>query len=93
MSQEQIQVPKGWTVKKISEVTKSFSGGTPSTANREFWENGTIPWLRSGKLKDKIITSSDDFITELGLKKSSAKLYPPETVLVAITGATTGKTA
>ena len=90
---ETVQIPKGWIIKKISDLTESYSGGTPSTSHPEYWDNGTIPWLRSGKLKDNIITSSDDFITESGLKNSSAKLYPPESVLVAITGATTGKTA
>ena len=50
---ETVQIPKGWTVKKISQITKSYSGGTPSRSNLEYWENGTVPWLRSGDLKNK----------------------------------------
>ena len=89
----EMEVPEGWESKKILEITESYAGGTPSTGKNEFWDDGKIPWFRSGKLKDNILDSSDNFITEKGLKNSSAKLYPPESTLVAITGATTGKTA
>lgn len=89
----QIQIPKNWEIKKIGEITKSYSGGTPSTHVKDYWENGIIPWIRSGELEDNIIENVNSFITKKGLENSSAKLYPPNTVLVAITGATTAKTA
>jgi type I restriction enzyme, S subunit len=76
---------------KISAFARVITGGTPSTAKKEYWENGNIPWLNSGELNQDVITGSSNFITECGLKSSNAKLMPPETVLIALTGATTGK--
>ena len=86
-------LPKGWIIHKISELTDSYSGGTPSTRNKEYWDDGTIPWIRSGEIKNNILKQSQSFISKKGLENSSAKLYPHNTILVAITGATTGKTA
>jgi type I restriction enzyme S subunit len=78
---------------KISDFAEVVTGGTPSTTNKEYWEGGDIPWLNSGELNKKYIYESKNFITELGLKKSSARLMPPNTVLIALTGATCGLTA
>lgn len=88
----EIQIPKGWKIKKFLDITKIYSGGTPKTSVREYWENGTIPWLRSGDLKDNILNKANTFITKKGLDESSAKLWPNNSVLIAITGATTGET-
>ncbi|WP_338936759.1 restriction endonuclease subunit S [Fusobacterium polymorphum] len=69
------------------------SGGTPSKANKIYWENGTISWIGSNMCNDEIITKNDGkFITEEGLKNSSAKIYKMNTVIVALVGATIGKT-
>lgn len=87
------ELPKGWIKKQIHELTESYSGGTPSTRNKEYWNGGKIPWIKSGEIKDNILIQSQSFISKKGLVNSSAKLYPPNTVLVAITGATTGKTS
>lgn len=78
---------------KLKEITTIATGGTPSTFKSEYWENGTISWIRSGELKDNRIKESERKITELGLKESNAKIFPKGTVLIALTGATTGKTA
>ena len=81
-----------WKSKTISQLTTSYSGGTPATKIKTYWENGTVPWLRSGELKDKKITSARTYITVEGYKNSSTKKYPKNTVLIALTGATTAKT-
>jgi len=81
----------GWQVKSLSEVAEIVTGGTPSTAIKEYWENGNVPWLNSGELNQGIVTSSSNYITQLGLKNSVAKLLPPDTILIALTGATTGR--
>src|SRR3989344_3144321 len=78
---------------KLKEIADISTGGTPSTSNPKYWENGTISWIRSGELKDNRILESEKKITELGLRESNAKLFPKNTVLIALTGATTGKTA
>jgi len=64
-----------------------------SENKKKYWEERNIPWIRSGELKDKRIKSSEKNITDLGFKESNAKKFPKNTVLIALTGATTGKTA
>ena len=76
---------------KISDFAEVITGGTPSTSAKEYWDNGTIPWLQSGACQNCIIKECDTFITEEGLKNSAAKMMKPESVLIALTGATTGK--
>jgi type I restriction enzyme S subunit len=79
-----------WKRGKISNFTDVITGGTPSTTKKEYWENGNIPWLNSGELNQEIITTCDNYITEIGLQNSSSKLMPKDTVLIALTGTTTG---
>lgn len=85
------KLPSNWQVKSLGEVAEIVTGGTPSTAIKEYWEGGNIPWLNSGELNQGMITSSSNYITRLGLKNSVAKLMPPDTILIALTGATTGR--
>jgi type I restriction enzyme S subunit len=78
------------TILKVKDVAKTTSGGTPNRSNPDFY-NGAIPWLKSGELNDGVINESEEFITEVGLNNSSAKLHPEGTLLVAMYGATAGK--
>ena len=80
--------------KPLHEITEITSGGTPSRTVSEYW-NGSIPWIKSGELLDGDIKNSEEHITKLGLKNSSTKLFPPDTVLVALygQGQTRGRTA
>lgn len=89
----EIKIPNNWNCKPLYKIFKSYAGGTPKTGNAEYWNNGSIPWLRSGELKDNILNTSREFITKKGLDESSAKLWSKNSVLIALTGATTGKTA
>lgn len=82
-----------WSREKISSFAEVATGGTPSTDKREFWDGGTIPWLNSGDLNQGIVTKASNFITEEGYKSSSTRMMPPDTVLIALTGATTGLAA
>lgn len=87
-----VENEKGWEVKKFGECFNIGAGGTPSKKIKEYWDNGTIPWIGSNMCQNCIITETDGkFITEEGLKHSSAKLLLPGTVLVALVGATIGK--
>ena len=85
------EIPQGWTAAKIKDVAQTYSGGTPTSTNSEYYNGGDIPWINSGELNSPIITSTTNYITEEGLNNSSAKLYPQDTVLVALYGATAGK--
>ncbi len=78
-------------VKKISTFCKTGSGGTPSRSNNAFFENGTIPWVKSGELKNRYITEVEEYITDLAIEKSSAKLVSKGSLLIAMYGATVGE--
>lgn len=71
-------------VKTLGELCNIVAGGTPSRSNVEFWENGTIPWIKIGNIKGKYIQAPDEFITQKGLDNSSAKMLPKGTVLYTI---------
>lgn len=82
----QNDIPKGWEIKKMPNVVKWGSGGTPKATEKQYYENGTIPWLIIGDLNDGIVTESESKITELGLANSSAKMIPAGTLLIAMYG-------
>ena len=85
---------KGWNVKKLGDEFGIASGGTPSTKEKAFWENGTISWIGSNMCHNEVIYQNDGkFITEAGLSHSSARLFRKGFVLVALVGATIGKVA
>ena len=85
---EAMRPKKGWVEKRLGEVCKTTSGGTPIKSRPEYYDGGTIPWLRSGEVCRKDISETEMFITPLGVENSSAKLMPPDTVVVAMYGAT-----
>ena len=72
--------------KKVKEFTDVISGGTPSRDVKDYWENGNISWVKTTELQNTIITNTEEYITEKGLSESSAKVVPPETVLIAMYG-------
>jgi type I restriction enzyme S subunit len=86
-----LSLPKGWEIKKLGDVCDTGAGGTPLKTHKDYYEGGTIPWLLSGEVSQGEIFEAKNFITEKGLKNSSAKLFPPNTVLVAMYGATAGQ--
>lgn len=79
-------IPRGWEVSKIEKEYETVGGGTPSTKNPDFWEDGDIHWTTpkdlSGK-QSKILLDTDRKITELGLAKISSGLLPVNTVLMS----------
>ena len=75
------------TLTPLKEVCISInSGGTPSRQQASYWDGGTIPWIKTGELNDWKVQSIGEKITEEGLKNSSAKVYAPGTVLIAMYG-------
>ena len=71
----------------LSEVSKIYSGGTPSRSNLAYW-NGDIPWIKTTHIQGNKITQNDvdEFITKRGLDSSSAKIAPAGTILMAMYG-------
>ena len=58
---------------------------------KEYYVNGNIPWINSGELNSPFIISTENFITNEGMNNSSAKLFPKNSILIAMYGATAGK--
>ena len=85
------EVASAWPRVKIGDVCKTGSGGTPATDRPEFYKDGTVPWLKSGEISQGEIFKADTYITEEALNSSSAKVFPPNAVLVAMYGATAGE--
>ena len=79
----------------VGNFTKVISGGTPNRKKDEYWKRGNIPWIKTTELQNDVIKKTEECITEVGLKESSAKIVPIGTVLVAMygQGKTRGKTA
>ena len=75
---------------RLGDYVTITSGGTPLTTKKEYYENGTIPWVKTGDLKVKNLVRIPDKISQKGLENSSAKLFPTNTVLIAMYGATIG---
>jgi restriction endonuclease S subunit/predicted ATPase len=86
------KIPEGWANVFLSDVAQWGSGGTPSRANSAYY-GGSVPWVKTGELGQGFIKNTKEKITELGLQNSSAKIKPTGSVLVAMYGATIGKTA
>tara|TARA_R110002012_G_scaffold320883_1_gene546344 strand:- start:6756 stop:7973 length:1218 start_codon:yes stop_codon:yes gene_type:complete len=80
--------------KTLGDVTKKwYSGGTPKAGNPEFYEDGNIPWLRTQEVKFADIFDTDVKVTPAALQNSSAKWIPKNCVIIAISGATAGRSA
>ncbi|NPA54062.1 MAG: restriction endonuclease subunit S, partial [Aquificae bacterium] len=88
------RIPKEWEVRRLGDKCIIESGGTPNRNVKDFW-NGNINWLTSEVCKNSFIYEHivKEKITEAGLNKSNARLFPPDTVLIALVGATLGKVA
>lgn len=84
-------IMQGWKVIEIGTAFKTLLGGTPSREKAEYWENGTVPWINSGKVNELRVVEPSEYITDIALNRSATKLLPKHTTLVAITGATLGQ--
>ena len=79
------EVPAEWKIPKIGNILNTVLGGTPSTTNKKYWENGTINWLNSGEIANFPIITSDLKITETAIHDSATDLLPKGSVMLSIT--------
>lgn len=87
-------LPDGWRMGTIGEFCKETkSGGTPSRGKSEYWDNKDYRWLKSGEVANNVIFETEEYISEKGLKGSSAKVIPSGTVVMAMYGATASQVA
>lgn len=84
------RIPEGWNIVPLGEIYQTSSGGTPSRKIAEYY-GGDILWVKTGELKDSFVFDTEEKITKFGLKNSSARIFPANTVLIAMYGATIGQ--
>ena len=89
-SEQPYKVPENWCWTRMENIAQWGSGGTPSRKIPEYY-NGDIPWIKTGELNDDYIFETEEHITEEAISHSSAKLFPVNTVAIAMYGATIGK--
>ncbi len=80
-----------YPVKMLGDLCKTTSGGTLSRGQAEFF-TGNIPWIKSGELNDSLVSSAEECISDAAVRESSTKALPAGTLIVALYGATVGKT-
>lgn len=84
--------PSSWALAELGELGDWGAGSTPSRSNSTYY-GGSIPWFKSGELKSDYLTESEEFVSDLALKKCSLRLNVPGDVLIAMYGANIGQTS
>ena len=90
-AEKTFEILDGWKWVRLGEIGNWASGATPLKTENLYYENGSIPWLRTGDLNDCAIYELPKFITEKALKECSLRLNPINSVLIAMYGATIGR--
>jgi type I restriction enzyme S subunit len=81
------RLPRTWTWATVGQITTNVAtGATPYRGNPAYWDGGEIPWVTSSAVNDDVITTADEFITELAISETNAKVFPAGTLLVALYG-------
>lgn len=79
-------IPEHWNLARIKYYADCFNGSTPSTTNTDYWDDGEIPWLSSGKVNEEIVTQPSAYISPQALRECSLKIAPKGSVIVGIVG-------
>lgn len=87
---EPYKIPDNWCWTTLEYAAKWGSGGTPSRKISDYYL-GDIPWIKTGELDNDFVYETEEHISEAAIRNSSAKLYPVNTVMIAMYGATIGK--
>lgn len=80
------EVPAHWRTPRIGYVARVRNGSTPDRANLDYWDEGTVPWLSSGKVNDYLVTEADQFITEVARRECHLEVMPAHSVIVGLIG-------
>ena len=84
--------PMPWDAPPLADFCRTGSGGTPSRKKmQKYYEGGTIPWVKSGELREEVISSTSEYITQAALNETNVKLIPKDALLIALYGATVGR--
>ncbi len=80
------ELPEGWRLAKVEELAKVGTGATPLRSEPKYWNGGSIPWITSGALNELAVYEAKEFITELAVKETNAKVFSAGALLVAMYG-------
>ena len=80
------ELPDGWVWAMVDQLAEVGTGATPLRSKNEYYEHGMIPWVTSGALNDLCITKADEYITNLAVSETNAKIFPSRTLLLAMYG-------
>lgn len=80
------KLPVGWRSAVIEQLFFVETGATPLRAKIEYWNNGDIPWIKSGLVQNRDIWEADEFITKKALSETNVKIFPIDTLLIAMYG-------
>ena len=80
------KLPKSWSKDKLVRLASCKSGSTPDRNNSKYWDNPTISWMASGEVNKEYVFETDEKISELGFRNSSLRVFPVNTVMLALNG-------
>ena len=80
------ELPAGWVWASIDQLGDVGTGATPLRSRRDYYESGKIPWVTSGALNEEFVSGADEYITEIAVEETNAKVFPAHTLLVAMYG-------
>jgi type I restriction enzyme S subunit len=80
------EIPADWEVRRLGDLATIGNGSTPSRRRTDFWSGGTIPWLPTGKVNDRVIRQAEQYVTQRALEECPIRLLPPATLLIAMIG-------
>jgi len=81
-----VENEKGWEVKKLGEVCTVGTGSTPNRKNKDYYEHGEYPWVKSTEVCNLPIFTVEEFITEEAIQNTNCNLYPKDSILMAMYG-------
>jgi type I restriction enzyme, S subunit len=80
------ELPEGWVWASVEELGDVGTGATPLRSRHDYYEGGKIPWVTSGALNEEFVSAADEYITDLAVEETNAKVFPAHTLLVAMYG-------
>lgn len=80
------ELPNGWEWIKLATISDVGTGSTPLTTNRDYYQNGNIPWITSAATTYDYIASADTYITQAAVSDFRLRIYPPQTLIIALYG-------
>jgi type I restriction enzyme S subunit len=80
------EIPNNWFSCSMQDLFSVETGATPYRKNDTYWNNGSIPWVKTGEVHNNEIYEAEEFITELAVKETNTKLFPINTLLIAMYG-------